>query len=822
MINEHVFLQSMKLRLVPYLSCFTPRYHQWMTDPELLALTESEPLTLEEELENQHTWLYAQDKLTFILLAPIFEDTQIHTARGPVVAFPPQSSSPGAVIPASVVASASTSPWSAEGEWFQIGAVPPRPTTAVIHAPPPHANPPPQLFFPTSLRDAWSGASVADAWAAASPKPSGLVMIGDCNLFLLPDDEGEEGRIFEVEVMVADPHFRRRGLALEAVRLLMLYAVQVLGASGFVAKILEDNTASLRLFQDHLGFTEIKRVPVFREIHLGRDLRQASDRERWVEASRQSGCVVLGPYGAARHAELPVYESQVTHGLSPPTSLPLASYMVPLPLSRLMTSPAVEGSESTATTPAPTAAGSSRQRRYRPRANYFMPRDVVWARPARLPYWPAEVLEVDEGLNIVRSRLLLPPPLELLQPNLEQERQQWLSAQRKAQQKKRKREPNCVDTTPVSEPVFDPAVVTANGLRVFFFDKLTTPEEVEACMEDRLKRHAHDVAAYEAALYKAVLHANRLVRIVLSPEMLKPYQVCGIGVVHSLMRCHTAAPRQPNTGKFAPQTAVIRLRKGLENAARDLSGFEFIWDCIKKMQQEAAATEAEAVANGPVLHLDPMTSWRKRQGVANSPGFKAMVVPPRDDELRGVFATRSPHRPNFIGLSCVRLGAVHGLDIHIVDHDLLHGTPVLDIKPYIPFCDAHPDAKAGWVEQLDARGGGKGDHKFEQQEMFVHRIFEAGDSPPFTSSNPLAQYPDRDGSSTNTVAWRGIQIQMCHRECISTHILLILFDGVLFARSSFESSNKRMNSHDKLINASSSLLKTTVGHYLPSALCSPT
>lgn len=403
-------------------------------------------------------------------------------------------------------------------------------------------------------------------------------------------------------------------------------------------------------------------------------------------------------------------------------------------------------------------------RRNRPRANYFMPRDIVWVRPARLPYWPAEVQFVDEGLNIVVSKLILPPPLPLLEANVEQERRQWRSGKRAAALKKRKCEGSSsahqstdrldevVDEEP--EPAFHGDVVTTNGTRVYFFDKLTTPEEFEACMEHRLKRSAHDVSAYESALYKAVLYANRLVRIVLSPEMLKPYQVCGVGVVHSLMRCHTAAPRQPHTGKFEPQSALIRLRKGLENAARDVAGFEYIWvlfqfsyaaamatgagqECIRRMQEggkedavtppprDTAEEAGEArTRDVPAVHTDPMTSWRTRQGVANSAGFKTMIIPPRDEELRGVFATRSPHRPNFIGLSCVKLVAVRGLDIHIVDHDLLHGTPVLDIKPYLPFCDAHPDARTGWVGDLDAQGKGKADHKYDRQEMFVHRIFE--------------------------------------------------------------------------------------------------
>ena len=78
--------------------------------------------------------------------------------------------------------------------------------------------------------------------------------------------------------------------------------------------------------------------------------------------------------------------------------------------------------------------------------------------------------------------------------------------------------------------------------------------------------------------------------------------------------------------------------------------------------------------------------------------------PPRlgGAERVGVFATRSPFRPNPIGLTCVKLDHVEltddGLIIHVLGADLRDGTPIYDIKPYIPFADCHPDATGGWVE----------------------------------------------------------------------------------------------------------------------------
>ncbi len=83
-------------------------------------------------------------------------------------------------------------------------------------------------------------------------------------------------------------------------------------------------------------------------------------------------------------------------------------------------------------------------------------------------------------------------------------------------------------------------------------------------------------------------------------------------------------------------------------------------------------------------------------------GFRAQVVPPRGPRVRrGVLATRSPHRPNPISLSAARLHRVEGLVLHLGSLDLLDGTPVLDVKPYVPYADAFPNASAGWIDAID-------------------------------------------------------------------------------------------------------------------------
>ncbi len=80
-----------------------------------------------------------------------------------------------------------------------------------------------------------------------------------------------------------------------------------------------------------------------------------------------------------------------------------------------------------------------------------------------------------------------------------------------------------------------------------------------------------------------------------------------------------------------------------------------------------------------------------------APGFSLKVTPFLDDRERGLFATRAPARPNPIGLSIVRLEKVEGTRLHIRDVDIVDGTPVLDIKPYVPKFDIRLEATSGWV-----------------------------------------------------------------------------------------------------------------------------
>jgi tRNA (adenine37-N6)-methyltransferase len=146
-----------------------------------------------------------------------------------------------------------------------------------------------------------------------------------------------------------------------------------------------------------------------------------------------------------------------------------------------------------------------------------------------------------------------------------------------------------------------------------------------------------------------------------------------IGVVRSGMAQRADAPRQGSAGGGE---ARIELNPGrnLEQAVDGLEGFDRIW---------------------VLFVFDRNSGWRPK------------VQPPRGPARRiGCLATRAPHRPNPIGLSCVRLLGVSGRTVHIADADLLDGTPVLDLKPYLPYADAFPSSRAGWTEHIDTRATG--------------------------------------------------------------------------------------------------------------------
>jgi tRNA-Thr(GGU) m(6)t(6)A37 methyltransferase TsaA len=143
-----------------------------------------------------------------------------------------------------------------------------------------------------------------------------------------------------------------------------------------------------------------------------------------------------------------------------------------------------------------------------------------------------------------------------------------------------------------------------------------------------------------------------------------------VGYVCCAQQYRFEAPRQ---GVFADNEGIIRMNPGnnFEQALADLSGFERIWVIY-------------------CFHLN--NNW------------KPLVRPPVAGmkEKVSVFATRAPHRPNPIGLSCVELVKIDKLELLIRNFDMLDGTPVLDVKPYIPAVDAFPNCGTGWLKDATA------------------------------------------------------------------------------------------------------------------------
>lgn len=100
-----------------------------------------------------------------------------------------------------------------------------------------------------------------------------------------------------------------------------------------------------------------------------------------------------------------------------------------------------------------------------------------------------------------------------------------------------------------------------------------------------------------------------------------------------------------------------------------------------------------------------------------SRGYKLTVIPFLDSEPRGVFATRAPRRPNPIGLSIVRLLQIKECSLDIENVDILDGTPLLDIKPYVPEFDHPEDCSIGWLERARGRAKAKrSDDRFKRED----------------------------------------------------------------------------------------------------------
>lgn len=142
-----------------------------------------------------------------------------------------------------------------------------------------------------------------------------------------------------------------------------------------------------------------------------------------------------------------------------------------------------------------------------------------------------------------------------------------------------------------------------------------------------------------------------------------------IGVIRTPYTTPYEAPRQPRVDTRVDDARVVLTpHRNYEQALGDLGGCDRIW---------------------LITYFDRASGW------------KPLVLVPRGRTKRGVFATRSPHRPNNLGLTCVELVRVDGLTLDVRGTDLLDGTPVLDIKPYVAYADAFPESRVAWLDELE-------------------------------------------------------------------------------------------------------------------------
>lgn len=146
------------------------------------------------------------------------------------------------------------------------------------------------------------------------------------------------------------------------------------------------------------------------------------------------------------------------------------------------------------------------------------------------------------------------------------------------------------------------------------------------------------------------------------------------------------APHLQGRIVFEPEFALAQAVEGL-------SEFSHLWVLWEFENGTPGGTASDIAAD---------IAAENRSGTITT--WSPTVRPPRlgGSERKGVFATRSPFRPNPIGLTCVELDRVEltesGPVIHVLAADLRDGTPIYDIKPYIPFADCHPNATGGWID----------------------------------------------------------------------------------------------------------------------------
>ena len=158
-----------------------------------------------------------------------------------------------------------------------------------------------------------------------------------------------------------------------------------------------------------------------------------------------------------------------------------------------------------------------------------------------------------------------------------------------------------------------------------------------------------------------------------------------IGIIHSPYKDVKGTPLQPTGAKGILGT--IEMRKKYARGLKDLDGFSHVILIYH-------------------FHL--------------SKGFSLEVKPFLANSLRGVFSTRAPKRPNPVGISIVRLLSIEGCTLHIEGVDIVDGTPLLDLKPYVPAFDARKTKSIGWLSKKAGNASRmKADERFRNENCTV-------------------------------------------------------------------------------------------------------
>jgi tRNA-Thr(GGU) m(6)t(6)A37 methyltransferase TsaA len=145
----------------------------------------------------------------------------------------------------------------------------------------------------------------------------------------------------------------------------------------------------------------------------------------------------------------------------------------------------------------------------------------------------------------------------------------------------------------------------------------------------------------------------------------EPLSFIPIGIIHSPFHDITGMPIQPNGARGIRGT--VEIFEDFKEGLNDITGFS---------------------------HIILIYAFH------HCLSYRLTVTPFLDNTPRGVFATRAPSRPNPVGFSIVRLVEVKGSTLVVEDVDILDGTPLLDLKPYVPAFDSYPNAVSGWLEHM--------------------------------------------------------------------------------------------------------------------------